>query len=234
VYNNPKHSDVILQCGDHQIFAHKAVLCMWSPFFDRGFNSQLPIAESSVFIIDPDDNGEYVSFIAVLKHIYGMTLQWYDTDDTSGGVPNEDHFTFLIKAYIMADKYDFPSVRMAIIALIRKHFNGSEKDMAAYRSLRAGLPDLPGQIAHVCGPSAPMLADTALRNFLFTWIVRNFTSSSQDADILAKLKDGSMLDLELTLELPLRLGERIRQLIKLGNTHTTRTTHYSFGDARAV
>jgi hypothetical protein len=205
---------------------------MWFPFFDRGFNSQLPVAQSSVFVIDPDDNGEFKSFICVLKHVYGMPLQWRKDDDGSGKAPSQDQFTFLIKAYIMADKYDFPSVRLAIVALVHKHLNGSEKDMSAYRLLRAGLPNLPEQIAHVCGPSAPMLADTALRNYLFKWVVRNFTSVSQDADILAKLKDGSMLDLELTLELPIRLGERIRNLIKLGNTHTTRTSHYCFGDAR--
>jgi hypothetical protein len=63
-----------------------------------------------------------------------------------------------------------------------------------------------------CGPGAPQLADTALRDCLLTWIVKNYELASEDQELKVKLEDGTLLDADLTGQLLSRLGMRMRGL----------------------
>ncbi|KAI4731118.1 hypothetical protein E4T49_00912 [Aureobasidium sp. EXF-10728] len=89
VYNNPKDSDIILKCGDHQC---------------------------ATFNIDHDKPGDLEEFDAVLKHIYGMPFGEHKNNDGDcdwcGNI-----FEHITRVYKMADKYDVPSVRRAAIRL---------------------------------------------------------------------------------------------------------------------
>jgi len=182
---------------------------MWSPFFDRTFNSQFPVANSGVFLIDPDDSADYEPLCAALKHIYGITLTEHPDNYHLGTLKPKDRFGFYIKIYTLADKYDLPTVRRAVIDNLRTHSQFGEFDSAE------GLPGVAQHVAHICGPDAPQLADAALRNFLFEWVVKSFEYMGETKDIDARLKDGSLLDAELTTRLLFRLGERVRESMRI-------------------
>jgi len=47
----------------------------------------------------------------------------------------------------MADKYDFPLVRQAILSIVRHRLEDKELVQKDYNGLRSDLPELPGQIA---------------------------------------------------------------------------------------
>jgi len=212
VFNNPKHSDVVLQFGDHRIHAHKVVLRMWSPFFERTFNSKFPVAESNTFIIDSEDDADYEPLLAILMHIYGMPLCRHPHNDPSVDLFYPGLLDFWLKVYVLADKYDVPSVRVAVITLLGIKFKVDELDALRYHAFRIEIPHLPDFIAQICGPDAPQLADTCMRNHMFEWLFNNFILVSEDKDFIMKLEDGSLLDTELTARLLLRLAGRMKRL----------------------
>jgi hypothetical protein len=208
VYNNSQDSDLVLQCGDHQIYAHRAILRLWSPFFARSLSSQFSVAKSAVFVIDPDDNGDYEPFLGVLMQIYGMPLDQHPYNDSSKSMQASDRLGFYIKAYIMADKYDFPSVRISLVNIIEGHFIYCEK---------IGIPlgdGLGEHISRICGPNAPQLADPSMRTVLLNWVFENFGTVSEHPTCRAKLKDGTLLDSESAGSLLLELGVCRREHVK--------------------
>ncbi|KAH0031799.1 hypothetical protein KCU78_g2708, partial [Aureobasidium melanogenum] len=209
VYNNPKDSDIILKCGNHQFYAHRAILRMWSPFFQRSLKSGFPVAKSAIFNIDQDDPNDYKYFAAMLKHIYGMPFgdhdmnNPYDFDFCSVLMEN------IIRVYMMADKYDIPAVRNAAISELEPFLN-TEEALPDYPDVE--LDKIPDWIAKVCGPDAPQLADPKLRDVLCTWVSEKFDLLIQDPVYIAKFKDGSLLDSELITKLLWNLGAEIRYL----------------------
>jgi hypothetical protein len=215
VYNNPKHSDVTLLFGDRRIYAHKVVLRIWSPFFERTFNSKFPVAESNIFVIDAEDDGDYEPLCAVLKHAYGILLGQTSKNMFQDDEKSRDTFEYSIRIYTIADKYDFPSARLAVAAHIADRLDSCPMEESVWHSLRVNHPGLPDHIALVCGPDAPQLADRGLYELLFDWLVHNFGFVSKDPGFRVKLTDGSLLDADLTVELPLELGKRIRDLVDL-------------------
>jgi hypothetical protein len=120
-----------------------------------------------------------------------------------------------VKVYTMADKYDFLSVRQAVVSVISDYLEIDELSELEYDGLRFSLPELPELIARVCGPNAPHLADTAMRDSLFDWLVYNFGLAADDPGFKVKLEDGSLLDTDLIKKLPFKLSERIREYIRV-------------------
>lgn len=210
IFNNPKYSDVILHFGDRQIYAHKVVLCMWSPFFERTFNSKFPVAESNVFIVDSDDKEDYVPLLAMLKHVYGMGFGDHCDNDCSLWDNNTDLLNHSIRVYMLADKYDVPSCRRAVISAVKAFFEPSELSKEWYTHLRSDIPNLPDYVARICGPDAPQLADPSLRTCVFEWLLGNFGHVGEDPGFYTKLEDGSLLDADMTTKLLLTLSARIR------------------------
>jgi len=43
VFNNPEDSDIVLEYNGKRVHAHRAILRMASPFFERIFQSQWPV-----------------------------------------------------------------------------------------------------------------------------------------------------------------------------------------------
>lgn len=186
---------------------------MWSPFFERTFKSQFSVAKSHVFTIDLDDDGDYELLCAVLKHIYGMPLHIHPQNRLLKWTKVKGLLDHLMRIYKIADKYDFPSARQAVVSFTRDWYQNDELPKLDYDVIRTDQPDLPDQIARVSGPNAPQLADTAMRECLFDWLVYNFGSVGEDPGFKAKLEDGSLLDTDLATKLPLKLSERIRDYI---------------------
>ncbi|KAH0346751.1 hypothetical protein KCU83_g7123, partial [Aureobasidium melanogenum] len=209
VYNSPKDSDIILKCGNHQFYAHRAILRMWSPFFERSLNPGFPVAKSAIFSIDQDDPYDQEYFAAMLKHIYGMPFgdhpmnDPYDFDFCRGVLKN------IISVYVMADKYDIPAVRdTAMLELERFLYSGD----ALPNDIEADIFRVLDWIATICGPGAPQLADPSLRNALCTWVSEKFDILIQDPGYISKIKDGSLLDTDLNAKLLLNLGAEIEHL----------------------
>lgn len=119
----------------------------------------------------------------------------------------KDYLDFYFKIYALADKYDFPAVRLAVIDNLHGHMESGD-------FWESDLPGITKLIAHLCGPNAPQLADPALREFFFDWIVNDFEIISEDPHYAAKLEEGSLLDVELTTKLLFKLGGRMRGMIK--------------------
>lgn len=214
VFNNSEDSDVLLRCGDREIFAHRAFLRAWSPFFSRSFSSKFSVARSPIFVIDPHDSGDYEALCAVLKHIYGMPLTEHPDNNFMDSIERQDRFGFYVKIYTVADKYDFPSVRLAVIDNLREHSNNGELNEQVF-------PSMAEQIADLCGPNAPQLADPALRNFLFEWIIEHIDYVIDNYIFSGKLEEGLLLDPELTTRLVFRLGAQIRDMVRAGKNRKT-------------
>jgi hypothetical protein len=187
---------------------------MWSPFFERTFDSQFPVAKSPTFVIDSDDDGDHESFCAMLKHIYGMPLREHPDNRIHGWPKATILLDHLVKVYTIADKYDFPSVRRAVVLIIRDYLEPEEVNKCDYVFLRSDLPDLPERISRVCGPNAPQLADTKMRDCFFNWLVYNFGLVCEDPEFKVKLEDGSLFDAALATKLLFRLSERVGKFVR--------------------
>ncbi|KAH0391330.1 hypothetical protein KCU89_g14634, partial [Aureobasidium melanogenum] len=49
VFNKPEDSDIIIEYHGVKVYAHRAILRMCSPFFERILQSQWPVAKGPVF-----------------------------------------------------------------------------------------------------------------------------------------------------------------------------------------
>ncbi|KAH0370528.1 hypothetical protein KCU65_g2570, partial [Aureobasidium melanogenum] len=216
VFNNPKDFDIILRCGDHQFYAHRVILRLWSPFFERALNSGFPVAKSAIFHVDNDDPNDHEYFGAMLKHIYGLRFEEYSAHND----PYEfsfcsDALENFIRVYMMADKYDIPILRGDVIAELENFFWGVYKASNTSPEFNKRF-EVPKWIAKMCGPGAPRLANPRLRDTLFSYVYLNYDVLMQDPDAIAKINDGSLLDAELTAKLLCNLGTQIERMKKEG------------------
>ncbi|THY19119.1 hypothetical protein D6D01_07133 [Aureobasidium pullulans] len=130
LYNNSQAFDIILEFGEHKIYAHKVLLRMWSPFFSNAFKSRFTVATNPVFLLDDqDDDFEAVS--AMVKHMYGMS---YGKHSLNTGIfePKDDWIldweqvlNHQLAVYTAADKYDCPAVRGAARELMNICLGGT-------------------------------------------------------------------------------------------------------------
>ncbi|KAH0341466.1 hypothetical protein KCU81_g6309, partial [Aureobasidium melanogenum] len=210
VFNDPRDSDIILTFGNHQVYAHRVILRMWSPFFQRSLNSQFSVSNSATFIIDDECDGKHEpeAVFAMLKHIYGMPFGSGSNCRPDGTSVIE----YSIKVYKLADKYDILSVRRAAVEFIESYIN-AYLYLSKTQNPPASSP-IPDCIAHICGPDAPQLADLQLRNALFSWLSKNICALSKHNEFKVKIEDGSLLDVDLTAKLLFRLTEEIDNFAK--------------------
>ncbi|CAD0115428.1 unnamed protein product [Aureobasidium uvarum] len=216
VFDNPKDSDIILTFSGHQIYAHRVILRMWSPFFKRVLDSQFCVANNATFNIDDecDDEHDPEPVYAMLKHIYGIPFVPRSSTDPRG----VSGLKFCIKLYMMTDKYDIPSVRRIAVSVIQDHLFTSQNELFGLTTLEP----IPRYIALICGPRAPQLADPELRDVLFSWLTENFCVLTEHQEYRDKIEDGSLLDSELTAKLLFSFSAQISANKK---TKTTRTTY---------
>ncbi|KEQ86982.1 hypothetical protein M438DRAFT_388850, partial [Aureobasidium pullulans EXF-150] len=181
VFDNPQDSDIILKVGETQFYAHRVVLRMWSPFFKRALNSQFSVAKSAVFDLGEDDIPEHVE--EMLKYMYGLP---HEPVIPSQIALLKRH----ISMYMLADKYDCPSMRIVILKTIKELLESSWEF-----SITPKLPEaMAATIATVCGPEAPQLADPGLRAVMLEWTSRNFSACMYYSGFSQVVDKGSMLD----------------------------------------
>ncbi|KAH0391572.1 hypothetical protein KCU89_g14379, partial [Aureobasidium melanogenum] len=202
VFNNPEDSDIILICGTKRFYAHRAILRLWSPFFARSLNSRFPVAKSAIFKIDEDEHAKHEPFCAVLKHIYGMPFADHPENQNDKYEKCHTSLEYSIRVYMAADKYDVPSARLAAVTIVGDYLPIGEPDCS----------HVPEWIANICGPEAPRLADGALRNALFRFVIDSWDLIIEDLDFAGKIEDGSLFDAELNVKLLFELGKKIKRL----------------------
>ena len=149
------------------------------------------VAKSAIFDLGDEDSPEDVE--KMLKHMYGTTYM--------PSIPKStfDCIEFLeqhVSAYIVADKYDCPSMRIAIISAV--HSDILVTDALYHRDDRCTA-----LIAQVCGPESPQLADPTLRQVFMDWISASFlvfyqeNQAFRDSIVAGTLLDAQCLSLVL-------------------------------------
>ncbi|THZ13005.1 hypothetical protein D6C91_08125 [Aureobasidium pullulans] len=191
VFNNPQDSDIILKVGETQFYAHRVVLRMWSPFFKRTFNSQFSVAKSAIFDFGDEEESFWVS--VMLKHMYGAT---YDRQILTLKCAHHVAVAIHIKGFIIADKYDCPSMRIAIIAAVKS-------ELTTTYAFWENSDRCTALIAQVCSPKSPQLADSTLRQVFMDWISVNYlvfyqeSKAFRDSIVAGTLLDAQCLSLVL-------------------------------------
>ncbi|CAD0101165.1 unnamed protein product [Aureobasidium mustum] len=199
VFNNPKDSDIILEFGCHQVYAHRAILRMC-------LNSQFPVATSAVFNIVHDSPEDLMPIYAMLKHVYGMPSGIHPKNTRFYHAENEHELMYSIRVYMLSDIYDVPSARNAAISAVKNLLDEcTGSDTLGEEDHRA----VAECVMKLCGPGAPQLADSKLRNTLFSWLSDNFHFVTRNPEFKAKIENGSLLDTELTAKLLFALSAQI-------------------------
>ncbi|KAI5198842.1 hypothetical protein AUEXF2481DRAFT_26924 [Aureobasidium subglaciale EXF-2481] len=228
IYNNRDDSDIIIKFGDQQIFAHRVVLRMWSPFFKRSLSSKFAssilrkrtlkyewwsdfsivnanectqVATNSVFDLGGEDDPDHIK--AMLMHMYGLRYSEHPLNPSkqAGEVkPLGDR----IGLFMVAGKYDCPSVRVAVITLIQEqtktkwNFSSSSKlnFKVASDAFLAGL-----------GPDAPQLADGSLVEVIYEFLEKNFGGLMRFGKFSELVKSGALLNAQMSARLLFKLGK---------------------------
>ncbi|THX14497.1 hypothetical protein D6D13_02707 [Aureobasidium pullulans] len=197
-FNNPQDSDIILKVGKTQFYAHKVVLRMWSPFFKRTFNSQFSVAKSAIF----DFGDEEIPFIVsmMLKHMYGVT---YDRQILALECGRHVAVAVHIYAYIIADKYDCPSMRIAIIAAVNS-------ELATTGTFWEDPNWCIAWISRVCGPESPQLADSTLRQVFMDWVGEHYVEFYKGSKFFKDMiVAGTLLDTQCLSFVLVKLSENL-------------------------
>ncbi|KAI5265944.1 hypothetical protein E4T47_08397 [Aureobasidium subglaciale] len=200
IYNNRDDSDIIIKFGDQQIFAHRVVLRMWSPFFKRSLSSKFAVATNSVFDLGGEDDPDHVK--AMLMHMYGLRYSEHPLNPSkqAGEVkPLGDR----IGLFMVADKYDCPSMRVAIITLIQQtrtkwNFSFSSEVNAKVTS---------DAFLAVLGPDAPQLADGSLVEVIYEFLGKKFGGLMRFGKFSELVRSGALLNAQMSARLLFKLGK---------------------------
>ncbi|KAG9695742.1 hypothetical protein KCU95_g3289, partial [Aureobasidium melanogenum] len=191
VFNKPEDSDIIIEHHGTKIHAHRAILRMCSPFFERILQSQWPVAKGPVFSLGDDDDPIVVD--GMLRHMYNLpytdSLQSNDSDEL---------FKLHVETFFLADEYDCPSLRRAAVS----NFHD-----AATKALDSGmLILLNNTIATLCGPDARQTADISLRTAALNFCATNYNKLFEWALFRKKLREGNLFDVDATNKLLEKIG----------------------------
>jgi hypothetical protein len=120
-----------------------------------------------VFSLGDDDDSEIVD--AMLRHMYNLPYSQQKVDSES------DMFKFHTDVFMLADKYDCPSLRMAAVS----NFRRTADEFDTHWQIEEKPATLINAIANICGPDAQQTADRTLRyealKFCATSYIRIFT-----------------------------------------------------------
>ncbi|THW89271.1 hypothetical protein D6C90_07966 [Aureobasidium pullulans] len=199
VFNDSQDSDIIIQFGDNKVYAHRVILRMWSPYFDRALRSNFAVAKSPVFHLGGDDDVGAV--YAILRHMYNMPYNKHPANRPPFGNDLKHH----IEVFKVADKYDCLSLRH--IAQMGFRY---EVSWLVRTEFIAGIQYLTGYIAQICGPNAPYLADPSLRNHLIEVCIENFGKLAENTVFQGQLEEGRLFDADASTKILAKVGSRVQ------------------------
>ncbi|KAG9841761.1 hypothetical protein KCU98_g8725, partial [Aureobasidium melanogenum] len=156
------------------------------------------VVKGPVFSLGDDDDPVVVD--AMLRHMYNLP---YSQSLKSGSGVNAYKFHFDV--FMLADKYDCPSLRHAALTNFRLAADNSLDKFRPYDRSTSAL-SLIETIPHLCGPEAVQPADSSLRNEVLNFCVVNYTKMFEDALFRDRIKDGSMFDEDAMVKLLGNIG----------------------------
>ncbi|KAG9667784.1 hypothetical protein KCU99_g739, partial [Aureobasidium melanogenum] len=190
VFNKPEDSDIIIEYHGVKVYAHRAILRMCSPFFERILQSQWPVAKGPVFSLGDDDDPVVVD--AMLRHMYNLSYSPSKFKNVS------KLLKLHIDVFMLADKYDCPSLRRAA---------ASNFHDAADKALDIGMPTfLMKTIPAICGPDACQTADLSLRDTLLSFCATHYARLFRFDIFRDALRDGKLFDVDATTKLLEKVG----------------------------
>ncbi|TIA10734.1 hypothetical protein D6C81_08190 [Aureobasidium pullulans] len=116
-------SDIIIKFGDKQVFAHKIILANSSPWFEKALLGGFSCQDAKKKVVELHDDVISGAMMAMLKHLYGMTYHEQEYPGSGRDLPE-----FHLDVFILGDKYDVPSLRLAarktLLEFMSKEFKG--------------------------------------------------------------------------------------------------------------
>ncbi|THW96207.1 hypothetical protein D6D17_07323 [Aureobasidium pullulans] len=182
-----------------KIYAHRIILRMWSPYFDRALRSHFAVAKSPVFHLGGDDDVGAV--YAMLRHVYNMPYNKHPANKSLFGNYLKHHF----EVFKVADKHDYPSLRH----IAQKEFI-YEVNRLVRTEVFAGIQFLTGYIAQICGPDAPYLADPSMRIHLIEVCIENFGKLAENTVFQGQLEEGRLFDADAATKILAKVGSRVQ------------------------
>ncbi|THX14496.1 hypothetical protein D6D13_02705 [Aureobasidium pullulans] len=198
VFNSEEDSEITLVFGKNKVFAHRVILRLWSPFFKRAFKSQFPVATSPTFEFDDQEDCDVV--YSMLRHMYNMPY---------GQHPNNQirSLQHCIQVFTIADKYDCPLLRETAVTQF------TLKSAKLLYTLEATWGTIPNLIVHciprLCGPDAPQLADSSLRNRMLEICMARYGRLAQEDVFKKEMQAVRSFDGDAAVKILARVSQRL-------------------------
>lgn len=151
-----------------------------------------------MFSLGDDDDPVIVD--AMLRHMYNLPYSQSLKSESCDNV-----YKFHFDVFMLADKYDCPSLRHAAASNFRR-----AADESLNKRYQFGGPSnmllLIEMIPQLCGPDARQTADSSLRNEVLNFCVVNYTKMFEIAQFREQLKHGDMFDEDAMIKLLGKIG----------------------------
>jgi len=131
----------------------------------------------------------------MLRHMYNLP---YSQAKAFGS----DTLKFHLDIFILADKYDCPSLRSAAVSSFRH-----TADLSITSGFNLGFGSLITNIANLCGSDAVQTADSSLRDTALNFCAVNYSKLFTYIDFRVQLRNGSLFDTDAMHKLLITLGE---------------------------
>ncbi|THX80633.1 hypothetical protein D6D04_04491, partial [Aureobasidium pullulans] len=178
-FDDEELSDVIIKFGEEQVFAHKVILASGSVWFEKALLGNFSEAKKKV--VELHDDVISGAMMAMLKHLYGMTYHEQEYPGSGKDLPE-----FHLDVFILGDKYDVPSLRLAarktLLEFMSKEFKGPILwDSSIF------------VIQKLLGPDAAQLADRSLELHIEERVLSHARLLLLDDTFRSELVRGKML-----------------------------------------
>ncbi|THY89849.1 hypothetical protein D6C93_06762, partial [Aureobasidium pullulans] len=178
IFNIEENSDIIITFNGQKIYAHRIILRMWSPFFERALTSKFAVAQSQTFSLGDDDNSEAIW--ALFCHMYNFEYTF--GKDLNG----ENALDYHIDVYEIADKYDCPSLRQKAV----QGFSNCMRTFLTDSEIGETVPI----IRRICGSAASHPANSEIRVLMVKFLYYHSAELAGDIDFVEALARGDLLD----------------------------------------
>ncbi|THW29038.1 hypothetical protein D6D23_01414 [Aureobasidium pullulans] len=178
IFNIEENSDIIITFNGQKIYAHRIILRMWSPFFERALTSKFAVAQSQTFSLGDDDSPEAIW--AMFRHMYNFEYTF--GKDLNG----ENALDYHINVYEIADKYDCPSLRQKAV----QGFSNCMRTFLIDSEIGETVPI----IRRICGSAASHPANSEIRVLMVKFLYYHSAELAGDIDFVEALARGDLLD----------------------------------------
>lgn len=136
----------------------------------------------------------------MLRHMYNLPYSQSLKSESCDNV-----YKFHFDVFMLADKYDCPSLRHAAASNFRRAADESLNKRYSFDG-PSNMLLLIEVIPHLCGPDARQTADCSLRNEVLNFCVVNYTKMFEIAHFREQLKDGIIFDEDAMIKLLGKIG----------------------------